>query len=124
MKKIAASPKLKNFFASEPPCIALGSAKKCRFGKGPSFSKKANTIFATRKGAKVISDTLRKHLVKSNVKHQGKENVAVSVKNDFAKFFKDVADGTSPKSQKQLKALVDKTKKNLKNPKKFFDGKL
>lgn len=37
--------KLKNFFQAEPPCIALGSAKNCQFGKSPGFSKKAEIVF-------------------------------------------------------------------------------
>ena len=45
MKKTASRPKLKNFFQSEPPCKALGSAQSCQFGKAPSFSKKAEIVF-------------------------------------------------------------------------------
>lgn len=36
---------LKNFFASEPSCKALGKATKCVLGKAPKFSKKAELVF-------------------------------------------------------------------------------
>jgi hypothetical protein len=45
MKKTAAVPKLKNFFASEPSCVVHGAGKQCVTGKAPSFSKKAEYVF-------------------------------------------------------------------------------
>ena len=41
MKKTAAAPKLKNFFAAEPSCIVHGAGKQCVYGKAPNFAKKA-----------------------------------------------------------------------------------
>jgi hypothetical protein len=87
------------------------------------FNKLAQ-LDATRKGAKIISDAIRKKLVKSLTKHKGKESAFVATKNNFLKDFKAIADNTSPKVQAEIKGYHKQFLRNIKHPIKFINGKL
>ena len=63
-------PKLKNFFGPEPKCKALGSAKKCVFGKAPNFSKKAEIVFEKISGVRTYAVLLRElKATETGIKH-------------------------------------------------------
>ena len=113
MKKTAAGPKMKSIFASEPMCKVHGAATKCVFGKAPSFSKKAE--FLTPETAKILSDVIRKNLVKSYAKHKGKENVIISLKNNLLQDLRPVVNPSVAERKKLLKDVAKGTKTNFKN---------
>jgi len=73
MKKTAATPKLKNFFATEPSCVVHGAGTQCVTGREPSFSKKAEEILEK---IAVSPKFLRKVLSKSinSLNHTGLED--------------------------------------------------
>lgn len=56
MKKTAAAPKLKNFFAAEPPCVVHGAGTQCVTSKAPSFAKKAGLKLPKKLYSKLMTE--------------------------------------------------------------------
>ena len=69
----------------------------------------------TKPGAKILADGLRKHLIKSYVKHKGKANIFVDIKNHFADTLLGALKGSEAPAQSALKNMIKETKSNFKN---------
>ena len=104
-------PKLKNFFASEPSCKALGSAKKCAIGKPPSFSKKAKTTFEKLGGYpfKVLKiSKLPKSITKIRTPFSRVSEDLVRKKNTLTATQWEISQATDPGKLARLQAIERK----------------